>query len=629
MKLPSLNYLAQNAGRTFLRFPLSILCGAGGAAISIYLVENQEDIKNYFPCINLLLTFALGISLFFSADVFSYAKGFSRQKRFLLSAFVALVLVAIYFSLPGFDSTQNTSVPYVRYTIYSITAHLLVAFIPFIGAGRLNGFWHYNRILFVRILAALLYSGFLYAGLALALGSLDFLFDIDLHEKLFFDLFAFIGGVFNTWFFLAGIPDNFDSLDDIHEYPKATKIFSQYVLLSLLVLYIIILYIYSGKIVFLWSWPKGLVSYLVACVAVLGILTLLLIHPYGNLPGNHWIKKFSRSYYLILVPLIALLFIAIGMRVNDYGVTVNRYVILLLGVWLTIVAAYFISGKENIKFIPISLAVILMLVSFGYWGMFSVSERSQVNRLQAILEQGNILKDGKIQKEVIWFRDSLPKTFIPRDQESTNEGQLSDSLHNEVKSILDYLDDHHGFTSIRGWYGQNLDSMVKENNKDKLRWGRMNEAEAYMRSMGLPYAHKYDDGMSDYFNYYAADNGVISLEDFDYLIDLTRQSSDMPSGAYLVANREFKFNAPEKPGNDAWLISHGDSLRFDVGGMLAKLKKKYSRSYQSDVPEVEMTLDAESKTIHARFTISQISVYIKDDTEQVNFISGKILLKIK
>jgi hypothetical protein len=159
------------------------------------MVEYEDGISNFFPFVNLLLTFALGIPLYFSADVFSYAKDLPRQKKYILYGTATLILVAIYFSLPGFDSTQNTSVPYVRYTIYSIALHLLVAFIPFLGAGQLNGFWNYNKMLFIRIVAALLYSGVLYAGLAAALGSLDFLFDMDVHEELYFDLFILIGGI--------------------------------------------------------------------------------------------------------------------------------------------------------------------------------------------------------------------------------------------------------------------------------------------------------------------------------------------------------------------------------------------------------------------------------------------------
>lgn len=630
MKLPSLNYLAQHAGHAFLRFPFSIICGFSGASIAIYLAEKNDEIKNLFPYVNLLLTFGLGIPLFFCADVFSYAKEVTTQKKYLVRALAVVVLVAIYFSLPGFDSTQNTSVPYIRYTIYNVAIHLLVAFIPFIDTRRLNGFWHYNRILFVRILAALLYSGVLFAGLAAALGSLDFLFDIDVHEELYLDLFIFIGGVFNTWFFLAGIPHDFTSVADIHEYPRGIKIFSQYVLLPLLVLYLAILYIYAGKIVFLWSWPKGIVSYLIACVAVLGILTLLLIYPYGNLLENSWIRKVSKGYYFVLVPLIALLFIAIGMRISDYGVTVNRYIILLLGIWLTIVSAYFISGKENIKFIPVSLAGILILMSFGYWGIFSVSERSQVKRLKSILEQGNILNDGKIQQEVIWLRDSLPKTLLAVNAEETNESRLSDSLHNEVKSILDYLDDHHGFKSIRGWFVQNVDSIVKESNKLENSWMRMNEAQAYMRSMGLAYIYKHSTSKNKYVTFTAAADGVVEVGSFDYLLDLEqRYNRAEEDDTFRVGDIEYRFVEPEGPDYSAWLVSPEDSIKFEVGELGETLTKKYGFDHYEMVPQEEMSITTESRRTSARLELHQLSMESNADTLQVDHFLGIVLLKVK
>ena len=45
---------------------------------------------------------------------------------------------------------------------------------------------------------------------ALALTSLHLLFEIHIHEKLYFDMYIFIAGIFNTWFFLSGIPEDFD-----------------------------------------------------------------------------------------------------------------------------------------------------------------------------------------------------------------------------------------------------------------------------------------------------------------------------------------------------------------------------------------------------------------------------------
>ncbi|HYC84874.1 MAG TPA: DUF4153 domain-containing protein, partial [Chryseosolibacter sp.] len=394
------------------------------------------------------------------------ARRFYGESVTFITFWAIIFLTLLYFTFPQRPSSFNNAQAYIRFSIYAMVVHLMVAFVPFVEKERINGFWHYNRILFVRFLAAMLFSGVLYAGLALALGSLDFLFDIHLPSHLFLHLFILIAGIFNTWFFLAGIPNDFSALEEIDQYPRGLRIFCQFILLPLVALYLLILYVYAAKILFLWNWPKGIVSYLVAGVSVVGILTLLLIYPYGNLPGNAWIRKFSRLYYVVLLPLVVLLFISIGMRVADYGVTINRYVIIAMGIWIGITSIYFASGRTNIRFIPVSLAAMLVMVSFGFWGMFSVSERSQVKRLTEILEGANLLSNGKIAHEVRWIPDSLPG-FYAVGREHTNENVLSDSLHNEIKSILDYLDDYHGFEGIEKWFEQDLDSMLDVKQRDQ------------------------------------------------------------------------------------------------------------------------------------------------------------------
>lgn len=626
MKLPSLQYLAQNARRSFLRFPFTIVSSLLAVGIAIFLNEAENEITNIFPYLNLMLCAALGISLFFCADVFAQSKGYTRKKQLLLDGAAALILVALYFTLPDSDSTQNTSVPYIRYAIYSITIHLLVAFVPFIGKGHLNGFWHYNRILFVRFLTSLLYSAFLYTGLALALGSLDFLFDIDLHNELFFDLFILITGFFNTWFFISGIPERFDTLEEIHEYPRGIKIFSQYVLLPLLILYLLILYIYAGKIVLQWNWPKGYVSYLVACVAVLGILTLLLIHPYGNLPGNSWIKRFSKIYYFILLPLIALLFIAIGMRIGDYGITINRYIILLLGVWLTIVCSYFIIGYSNIKFIPISLAAILVLMTFGYWGMFSVSERSQVARLRTILEQSKILNNGKIENELIWLKDSLP-TLYRTAKPFINEPLLTDSLHNEVKSILDYLDNHHGFSSIRPWFRQDIDSLTRVTAATKEKW-RNNEAEIYMESMELEYIHRYNTNDSYFtFSVRQDENTVVEISGYDYLVAFSEGYNDSKR-SLLIADREYTLNFRDRRPRLS-LISQSDTIGFDLGTVASGIISKYGRTSNWQVEASDMRVAGDSDQVDAKLELNTITIDNNTSPIKINHIAGNIFLREK
>src|SRR5690554_7276939 len=107
-------------------------------------------------------------------------------------------------------------------------------------------------------------------------------------------------GFFNTWFFLSGIPEKLDQSEGAYP-PKELKVFAQYILLPLLAVYLLILYGYGAKIVLIWDWPRGIVSYLIICVAVLGITTFLLLYPYSRLEGTNWIKKSTLAFYCLLI----------------------------------------------------------------------------------------------------------------------------------------------------------------------------------------------------------------------------------------------------------------------------------------------------------------------------------------
>src|SRR5690606_8638791 len=135
--------------------------------------------------------------------------------------------------------------------------------------------------------------------------------------------------------------------------------------LPLLLVYLLILYGYGAKIVLSRDWPRGVVSHMVIWVAVLGVSTFLLLYPYGKRKENQWIKRSARVFYYLLIPLLILLFMAVGIRLGDYGFTVNRYLIFLLGIWMTVICLYFIVRKGKILFIPISLCLVFLLASFG------------------------------------------------------------------------------------------------------------------------------------------------------------------------------------------------------------------------------------------------------------------------
>ena len=118
MKLPSVNYLIRNAKAALLRFPLTILAAFFAMCVGIYLVEFNNDIKNIFLPINLLLTSALGIPLYFCTSIFAAKYRLNSSLKIVNTIIATILLVIVYFSLPNADVTHNTSLPYIRYGIF-------------------------------------------------------------------------------------------------------------------------------------------------------------------------------------------------------------------------------------------------------------------------------------------------------------------------------------------------------------------------------------------------------------------------------------------------------------------------------------------------------------------------------
>jgi hypothetical protein len=130
-------------------------------------------------------------------------------------------------------------------------------------------------------------------------------------------------------------------------------------------------------------------------MSVLGILNILLLYPKKEDEESKWIKKYSKFYFIFLLPLIGLLMVAIWKRLSDYGLTEGRFYVLLLGVWLIGTCVYYLfSKKKEIRLIPLSLLIAASLSSFGPWGASSLSLLMQFSRLEKRLDELKILVNG-------------------------------------------------------------------------------------------------------------------------------------------------------------------------------------------------------------------------------------------
>lgn len=408
IKLPSLSALWSGFLKVIFRFPLQVLIAIVATIACYVLVDTGKRTEEQL--IVLICTCNLALTTLLAIDLFAEANKLSAFKQWGMRIVGLLICTGLYFVLkPAFYLADV-----YRIALLAFAFHLLVAFAPFINKGTANGFWQYNKTLFLRILTSALYAGVLFAGLAIALVAIDGLFNIKIEWQIYMRLFSIVTAGFMTIFFLAGVPDNFEELDKDESYPKGLKIFTQYVLIPLMTIYLLILLVYEVKIIINWELPKGLVSTLILGYAVFGILSLLLVQPIKEKEGNGWIKLFSKFFYVMMIPLVVLLLLAVWKRVGNYGITESRYILLILAVWLTLITVYFlISKKQNIKIIPVSLCILALLATYGPQSAFSVSRYSQVKRL------------GKLMK-------------------STTEKDIK-----QRSEVIDYLVDRHGLTTLQ------------------------------------------------------------------------------------------------------------------------------------------------------------------------------------
>lgn len=424
MKLPSITVLAQGALDTFVRFPFVLAVAVIGTVAAIINPDHPR----------LIMTCVLGIPLLVSLEVFGERRNWQRSARMIAGIGGMLLLAGYYLTIPD---RVNQEVYWNRFMVLVIALHCLVAFAPYLVRNQLNGFWQYNKSLFLRALATALYTGVLFAGLCLAMVAIEKLFGADIPGEAYEDLGFVMVGIFNTWFFLAGVPREFEALQEDRSYPNGLKVFTQYVLLPLVVIYLVILYLYAGKIVLEWEWPIGWVSSMIFGFSVAGILSLLLLYPIRDNEGNTWISRFYSLFYYALLPLTAVLFLAIWWRVSDYGITEERYYALALAVWLAAISVYMLLTRgNNIRAIPLSLAVLGFLSVFGPWGAFQVSAESQAAQLRQVLQGENLLENGVVARKL--------------------SGERPDAV-TRINSIINYLDDRGRLDLVAPMFGVNAD----------------------------------------------------------------------------------------------------------------------------------------------------------------------------
>lgn len=497
MKIPSFESIISGVRFISSRFPVMIISTLIGTFAFIAAIEEPYNVdEDFFIKIGLFALLAFPVMI--SSILFSESLSFSNQKKWGIQVLFSVLIVLYYFLTPSLSdfSTQTAIVLF----ILNLIAWLSITFSGFLLKSSSLEFWQFNRKVVSRFFMSFFFTLTLYSGLALALLAVNYLFNVEIKYQRYTELFCLLTGIFATWHFAAGIPLIVRHINEEDIYPKGLKIFTHFILLPLVILYVIILYAYAIRILVLWELPHGWVSYLVLILSGVGTLSFLFIWPLRNMEKNIWIQSFFRYFYVVLSPLVILLFVAIFRRINDYGITPNRYYVLVAAIWVAFTCIYFIISKKNeIRLVPVSLVVVMMLICFGPWSAYPLSEKSQIKRLEHILTENNVL--------------TVDNPYVI---DTIQGAQLNDSICVEINQILSFLGNtDNGLKLLENRWGVKLDKQG-----DYLR-GR--NWSVVSKRLGLShsdtYYHGYYNRRSKFLSWNADIKSPIDIQGYSYMIN--------------------------------------------------------------------------------------------------------------
>jgi hypothetical protein len=398
VRLPSLDAIATESLRTARRFPEVLAASGAALVIMIRLIGASGDLPAWEGA---MAAATLGLPLTLALALGAEGRGWRWDTAPLLRgmgvALAGAVLVAWAWSWPGWTATGRAT----RFALLTTAFHLAASVAAFPGAHQGNAFWQAVRVVLQRVVTTAVFAAALFAGLGAALGALDLLFGMDVPPAAYGRLWALVTFGFGTGFFLAGIPNPPDALAASRDYPTGLRKFAQFVLVPLVAVYLAILTAYLAKVLLTRQWPSGWIGNLVSAVAIAGMLAWMLLHPLEDDPAHRWVRPVTRGYFAAMLPSIAMLWVALGKRVAQYGLTSRRVIALAGALWLSAITLHYLVTRARgirpigIRRIPATLALLAAVLAVGPLSAIALTVRDQRGRAEAVLRRHAMVREGR------------------------------------------------------------------------------------------------------------------------------------------------------------------------------------------------------------------------------------------
>lgn len=471
---------------TLRRFPLASFSAFLLTIIMLILVDYKDHSNpNAIMASKVAFVSALGILLFPALQLLG------RSILFPLSGLILLALY--YYFLPHNLHNMDFTIR-VRHILFAVALFSMILWSPFIFRKSDNDtFWQYAQTVIFGLLIAIFFATIVYGGLAAALYAVEKLFGFDIRFIRYVQLALIVFGIFGVNFFLSQIPKHPLHIH-VRPYSKIKRIFSKNILAPIAIVYFLILYAYTAKILINMTYPSGTLSWIIVAFSFVAIVSFLFLSPY--------LKKSSltqRFIWLAIFLQTIMLGMALWMRIQEYGITYNRYLLAMFGLWLALMSLYFmLFGKAQQKWLFFFATLFILFSQFGPYSAKNVTQKSQTARLVQLIA-----------------------TADPRSEE------LDMKRKYEISDGIQYINRHYGIDAFEKIIPHILKSYKASNQMSKTT-RHYNFPAFATKKLGFKFVNKWD------WLDYKRNNGKKRQDNYYFYTDNSKKSINISGYTHLI-----------------------------------------------------------------------------------------------
>lgn len=565
------------------RFPITLIIALITAITLIYYNhinsftpnETRELVKRF------AMTFSLGIPVSLCIKMI-----FERKPQLSIIGktifyIIGCIILAYFYYLSGKEET----IYIINYIAFTIIFYAVFTVIPYFHTR--NNYDLYVIKLFTNFFITYLYSLILYGGLSSIIFAIDKLFNMNINGDIYVDILILVGCIFALVYFLSSVPKYEDEIN-VSSYSKILSILIVYILTPIIAVYLIVMYSFFIKIIITGEWPRNLICHLVLWYSLISSWIIFFLHPLKR--ENKFAENFVSWFPRFIIPIIIMMFIAIGIRIYDYGITELRYLVIIGGIWVFINMFYLSFVKnENILVMTLLIIIFSTISIIGPFSVYGLSIHSQNIRFKNILERNDMLSNGNIIKT----------------SNKINEKDIRD-----LTSIMNYFNNNHRLADL---------NYLPENfNVDKIE-----EVFGFKPDYNLP---NIEPNILNYTLDY--NNQVFSIDNYSYFIDygnymvnykLDNSSNILQGNLNIIYNREdleLKINENNK-----------QIYQLDINNIANKM---YMKNGKKDIlPQENMTFVDENDKVKIKLIFKNIYGTLNNNKLKVIETNFYVFIKLK